>query len=155
MHVIRWARCASIARHDYARRWLQTFADLGHAPVIEGTPITTLANRPLDFRLFGIDSSHPYIANRGISRRTATFFGIGYYSGRGILSHRVLIPIHNQSGDLIAYAGRSVDGREPKYRLPPVVTTQTMRIEKRRRRVGPPRQRQACSVDAPRPFTVR
>jgi integrase/recombinase XerD len=31
MYVIRWARCPLIARHDYARRWLQTVADLGHA----------------------------------------------------------------------------------------------------------------------------
>jgi integrase/recombinase XerD len=31
MHVIRWARCPLIAKHDYARRWLQTVADLGHA----------------------------------------------------------------------------------------------------------------------------
>lgn len=31
MHVIRWARCPLIAKHDHARRWLQTVADLGHA----------------------------------------------------------------------------------------------------------------------------
>jgi len=31
MHVIRWARCPLISRHDHARRWLQTVADLGHA----------------------------------------------------------------------------------------------------------------------------
>lgn len=30
-----------------------------------------------------------------------------------------MIPIHNQAGDLIAYAGRSVDGELPKYKLPP------------------------------------
>jgi DNA primase len=29
-----------------------------------------------------------------------------------------VIPIHNTSGELIAYAGRAVDGREPKYRFP-------------------------------------
>jgi len=31
MHVSRWARCPLIAKHDRARRWLQTVADLGHA----------------------------------------------------------------------------------------------------------------------------
>lgn len=31
MHVIQWARCPLIAKNDYARRWLQTVADLGHA----------------------------------------------------------------------------------------------------------------------------
>jgi site-specific recombinase XerD len=32
MHVILWARCPLIANNDYARRWLQSVADLGHAP---------------------------------------------------------------------------------------------------------------------------
>ena len=76
-------------------------------------------NRVLGFRLFGVDPFHPYIAGRGISLATARLFGIGYYSGRGFLSGRVVIPIHNQAGDLIAYAGRSVDGALPKYKLPP------------------------------------
>lgn len=31
MHVIRWALCPLIAKHEYARRWLQTVADLGRA----------------------------------------------------------------------------------------------------------------------------
>jgi integrase/recombinase XerD len=31
MHVIQWARCPFIAKNDYARRWLQSVADLGHA----------------------------------------------------------------------------------------------------------------------------
>ena len=75
-------------------------------------------NRTLGFRLFGIDPSHPYVESRGISLATARLFGIGYYSGRGFLSGRVVIPIHNQAGNLIAYAGRSVDGAPPKYKLP-------------------------------------
>jgi hypothetical protein len=29
-----------------------------------------------------------------------------------------VIPIHNAAGELIAYAGRSIDGQEPKYRFP-------------------------------------
>src|SRR5207249_4757461 len=33
-------------------------------------------------------------------------------------SHRVVIPIHNSKGELVAYAGRSVDDAEPKYRFP-------------------------------------
>jgi len=32
---------------------------------------------------------------------------------------RIVIPIHNEKGELIAYAGRSIDGAEPKYKLPP------------------------------------
>jgi DNA primase len=77
------------------------------------------ANRVLGFRLFGLDASHPYISSRGISAATARLFGIGYYGAPGFLSGRVAIPIHNPSGALIAYAGRSVGGEPPKYKLPP------------------------------------
>ena len=34
------------------------------------------------------------------------------------MSGRVVIPIHNQDGELVAYAGRSIDGAEPRYKLP-------------------------------------
>lgn len=83
-----------------------------------GTDEPGTCNRVLGFRLFGVDPFHPYISARAISLATARLFGIGYYSGRGFLSGRVVIPIHNQAGDLIAYAGRSVDGEPPKYKLP-------------------------------------
>lgn len=75
-------------------------------------------NRGLGFRLYGLDASHEYVAGRGISLATARVFGIGYYSGRGFLSGRVAIPIHNEAGTLIAYAGRSVEGDPPKYKFP-------------------------------------
>lgn len=32
---------------------------------------------------------------------------------------RLVIPIHNAAGELIAYCGRSVDQTQPRYRLPP------------------------------------
>jgi DNA primase len=35
-----------------------------------------------------------------------------------MLRGRIVIPIHNPSGELVAYAGRAIDGREPKYRFP-------------------------------------
>jgi hypothetical protein len=88
--------------------------------VVEGsTDKPGSCNRVLGFRLFGVDPSHAYVVGRGISLETARLFGIGYYSGRGFLSGRVVIPIHNASGNLIAYVGRSVDGAPPKYKLPP------------------------------------
>src|SRR5437867_2162506 len=31
---------------------------------------------------------------------------------------RVVIPIHNDHGEIVAYAGRAIDKTEPKYRLP-------------------------------------
>ena len=34
------------------------------------------------------------------------------------MSGRVVIPIHSEGGELVAYAGRAVDAAEPKYKLP-------------------------------------
>ena len=35
------------------------------------------------------------------------------------MAGRVVVPIHDEKGFLVAYAGRSVDQTEPKYRFPP------------------------------------
>ena len=75
-------------------------------------------NPPLHFVLTGIDPSHPYLQQRGIDPATAAAFGVGYYGRRGLLSGRIVIPIRNQEGELVAYAGRALDGELPKYRLP-------------------------------------
>jgi DNA primase len=75
-------------------------------------------NKPLPFRLKGIDYKHPYLAGRSIDPETAEFFGVGFFSGKGSMHGRIVIPIENEVGELVAYAGRSIDGREPKYKLP-------------------------------------
>ncbi len=75
-------------------------------------------NKPLAFRLKGIDHCHPYLAQRGIDPETAEYFGVGFFSGKGSMSGRIVIPIENEAGELVAYAGRTIDGSEPKYKLP-------------------------------------
>lgn len=75
-------------------------------------------NPPLGFALRGIDSSHPYISSRSITPYTARAFGVGFYAGMGLLHGRLVIPIHNEKRELVAYAGRAIDGSEPKYRFP-------------------------------------
>jgi DNA primase len=75
-------------------------------------------NPPLPFALTGVDSAHPYLVERGIERATAVEFGVGFYAGPGVLSGRIVIPIGNARGQTVAYAGRAVDGRPPKYKLP-------------------------------------
>ncbi len=75
-------------------------------------------NRPLGFALQGIDTRHPYLAQRGISPATARLFGVGMYRGTGFLAGRCVIPIRDEKGRLVAYAGRAVNGEEPKYRFP-------------------------------------
>lgn len=75
-------------------------------------------NRPLGFTLQGIDTRHPYLAQRGISPATARLFGVGMYHGDGFLAGRCVIPIRDEKSRLVAYVGRAVNREEPKYRFP-------------------------------------
>lgn len=86
-------------------------------PVDENTP-----NPPLRFRLEKLDRSHPYLTDRGISQETVIDFGLGYFTGeKGLMVGRIVIPIHNVNGELIAYCGRwpgDPPKDTPKYKLP-------------------------------------
>jgi DNA primase len=78
-----------------------------------------VVNAPLPFTLRDVDSSHPYLATRGIGRETAEEFSVGFFPGKGMMAGRVVIPIHNAAGELVAYAGRALDdATEPRYKLP-------------------------------------
>jgi DNA primase len=81
------------------------------------TPYTS-ENRPLSFTLRNIDHQHSYVISLGLTEQTARYFGVGYYDGNGFLRGRVVIPIHNEHGELVAYSDRAIDEMEPKYRLP-------------------------------------
>jgi DNA primase len=100
-----------------------TSASNGHTGSVcqvASAPPATVAdeNRPLSFALRSVDLSYPYLAERGLDQGTASYFGVGFYPGKGSMEERIVIPIHNEEGILVAYAGRSLDGSEPKYRFP-------------------------------------
>jgi DNA primase len=92
----------------------------GSDPIPERNPKTDDEgdNKPLTFTLHGIDCAHQYLQERGITAEIAEHFCIGFFPGKGSMSGRVVIPIHNERGELIAYAGRAIDKTEPKYKLP-------------------------------------
>lgn len=75
-------------------------------------------NKPLKFQLKSIDAAHPYLQSRGVTPDLAQRFGVGCFSGRGSMSGRIIFPIHNEKGELVAYAGRSIDDSEPRYKFP-------------------------------------
>jgi DNA primase len=75
-------------------------------------------NKPLGFELQGVLHDYLYFDSRGITKETAAHFGAGFFSGKGSMFGRVVIPIHNGKGELLAYAGRSIDNTEPRYKLP-------------------------------------
>lgn len=78
-------------------------------------------NPPLGVKLT-LDPKHAYLGRRGLSAETIATFGLGYCS-RGLLRGRIAIPIHDERGELVAYAGRwpADEGwpeGEGKYKLP-------------------------------------
>jgi DNA primase len=87
----------------------------------ETTPETAKVNPPLKFALKSLDAAHPYLTERGFTAETIAHFGVGMCTGKGIMAGRIAIPIHNEQGELVAYAGRwpgePPDG-EGKYKLP-------------------------------------
>ena len=70
------------------------------APAASDKPI----NPPLPFAL-KLDPAHPYLAERGLGPELVELFGLGFCS-RGSMAGPICIPIHNEFGELVAYAGR-------------------------------------------------
>lgn len=78
-------------------------------------------NPPLDVKL-SLAPDHPHlIQDRGLKVETVQHFGIGYCS-RGILRGMIAIPIHDDEGTLVAYAGRRLKAADikehGKYKFP-------------------------------------
>lgn len=79
-----------------------------------------MTNKPLGFELTKLDGEHPYLQERGLTADTITRFGVGFCA-TGSMAGRVVIPIHNVDGKLVAYAGRwpgDPPDETPKYKLP-------------------------------------
>lgn len=79
-------------------------------------------NPPLTFSLKDLDPEHPYLSERGLNQNTIDEFGLGLCS-RGMFKDWIVIPVHNEKGELVAYGGRW-PGEDPpegedKYKMPP------------------------------------
>jgi len=68
----------------------------------------------LQDRLKNLNPAHPYFARHGITSETVQHFGAGFFAGPGKLAGRIVVPIHSEEGKVVAYAGYSVDGAEPR-----------------------------------------
>lgn len=78
-------------------------------------------NLPLALRP-SLAHDHPHLLKeRGLSPETVQRFGVGYCA-RGLLRGTIAIPIHDEDGELVAYAGRRLKGADirehGKYRFP-------------------------------------
>ena len=76
-----------------------------------------IINPPLGFEL-RVDPEHEYGRSRGFSKELLEQFGVGYCLSKGMFSGRFVFPLHDVQGELVGYAGRSIDDSEPKYLFP-------------------------------------
>lgn len=93
-----------------------TSASVG-AVLAEPEPV---ANEPFGKALRGLRFSDvPFLEQRGLSPDRARYWGVGYCS-RGLMKGRIVIPIRNRAGELVAYIGRSLKNDDPegKWRFP-------------------------------------
>ena len=80
-----------------------------------------VVNPPLTFELKTLDPEHPYLKERGLKEETIREFGLGFCK-KGLMKGRIVIPIHNENGELVAYVGRypgDPPKGESKYKFPP------------------------------------
>jgi DNA primase len=90
-------------------------------PAVEAPPAPPI-NAPLPFTFKNLDEDHPYLKERGVTQDAITYFGLGFHGGKGIMKGRIVIPIMNSQGEVVAYAGRWPGSEPPegegKYKLP-------------------------------------
>lgn len=91
------------------------------APALPGEPEKAtepaVVNPPLTFQL-RVGAGHEYGQSRGLTRETLEYFGAGLCLSKGMFAGRFVVPLHDEQGRLVGYAGRSIDGKEPKYLFP-------------------------------------
>ena len=81
---------------------------MDRSPNAEGTATEVLVNAPLDFVLKDLETDNLCLLEEGLTASTVARFGLGFCS-RGLLKGRVAIPLHDEVGKLVGYAGRVVD----------------------------------------------
>ena len=69
--------------------------------------------RPLTY----LQSDHPFLLKRGILSDTAEYFGVGY-AAKGTMAGRIAIPVHDEKGRLLAYAGAATKNHQKDWRFP-------------------------------------
>lgn len=90
------------------------------APPLQAAPSKEV-NPPLSLKL-DLKGDHPHLLQeRQLLPETIAKFGIGYCT-RGVMRGTIAIPIHDEEGELVAYAGRRLKFAEiqehGKYKLP-------------------------------------
>jgi hypothetical protein len=93
-----------------AARLMQGGKAQGSVPVPQNE---TGVLKPLDY----LQPEHGSVQGLGVSKETSLAYGAGY-SPRGIMRGRFAIPVHDRSGTLLAYCGRTVKNESPQLLFP-------------------------------------
>jgi len=115
------------AAGELLESWYGPFGDAPASPPAQKAPPAPAAprkvNPPLGFSLQGVDFTHEYLVRRGFDEEECEYLGIGLFPGKGSMSGRIVFPIHNAGGELVAYAGRLTDDAliseaTPRWKFP-------------------------------------
>jgi DNA primase len=96
-------------------------ADRGNSEASGDVSGVDSGNKPLQFALT-LNAEHPYVGERvGVWARDAFGIGVCDESSRSMMAGRCCVPIHNASGEPVAYAGRYLgdDPKVEKWMFPP------------------------------------
>ncbi len=106
----------SIPQYEAAERIVEWFGvDLGSPTAVAPKQVEQAptdeeeVNPPLKFELKDIDPKHEYLFWRQHHEEECQALGVGFFPGKGSMAGRIVFPIHNAEGQLIGYAGRSID----------------------------------------------
>jgi DNA primase len=90
-----------------------------HTKVEEALTREPPVNEPFGKTLAGLRYDVPFLAQRELPPDRARYWGVGYCS-RGLFKGRIVVPIKNRTGEIVAYIGRSLkeDDPEGKWRFP-------------------------------------
>lgn len=81
-----------------------------------------VVNQPLDFALKTLETTHPYFEESKLLPETIARFGLGFCK-RGSLTGRIAVPLSDDTGQLVGYAGfdpqtAETSGKAPRYVFP-------------------------------------
>ena len=96
-----------------------TVAAATHRSVEEVLSDEAPMNEPFGKELKGLRYDVPFLEQRGLMPERARYWGVGYCS-RGLMKGRIVVPIRNRKGEIVAYIGRSLkkDDPEGQWRFP-------------------------------------
>lgn len=77
-------------------------------PPPEPRNVPVIVNAPLNFELKGLDRTHEWFARNGFTVETMQRFGVGFCS-RGLFKDKIVVPLHDQEGKMLGYAGAAID----------------------------------------------